>query len=139
MRASLTKSLGIAVVVASSLVLSLPGSSVAQASPKNDSSPASTCVTPLDSSQSQSHGEYAEILNVKLEENRVVTASNDQPLSVPQKVEVINGVAEHSFPSDFGYSYATTNDGESLFISNAEHELVGLIDSVSAVDTDGAT
>ncbi len=34
MRASLTKSLGIAVVVASSLVLSLPGSSVAQASPK---------------------------------------------------------------------------------------------------------
>lgn len=139
MRASLTKSLGSAVVVASSLVLSLPGASAAQASPKNDSSTASTCVTPLGSSQSQSHGEYAEILNVKLEENRVVTASTNQPLSVPKKIEAINGVAKYSFPSDFGYSYATTNDGESLFISNAEHELVGLIDSVSAVDTDGAT
>ena len=67
MRASLTKSLGSAVVVASSLVLSLPGASAAQASPKNDSSTASACVTPLGSSQSQSHGEYAEILNVKLE------------------------------------------------------------------------
>ena len=76
---------------------------------------------------------------MKLEENRVVTASTNQPLSVPKKVEVINGVAKYSFPSDFGYSYATTNDGESLFISNAEYELVGLIDSVSAVDTDGAT
>ena len=139
MRASLTKRLGIAVVVASSLVLSLQGLSVAQASPQNDSSTASTCVAPLGSSQSQSPGEYAEILNVKLEENRVVTSLNDQPLSVPKKVEAINGVAEHSFPSDFGYSYATTDDGESLFISNAEHELVGLIDSVSAVDTDGAT
>ena len=139
MRVSLAKSFGIAVVVVSSLVLSLQGLSVAQASPQNDSSTTSTCIASSGSSQSQSHGEYAEILNVKLEENRVVTASNDQPLSVPNKIVATNGVADYSLPSDLGYSYATTNDGESLFISNAEHELVGLIDSVSAVDMDGAT